>query len=186
MSREHFLALLRSYDPLDEADRETQVRFLEFVEQHEECFQRSLAKGHVTGSSWLLDASGEKVLLTHHKKLGKWLQLGGHADGDSDVLRVAVREAEEESGIVGVKSLSDTLFDLDIHEIPARGEEPTHLHYDARFLLQVPPGSRYQVSEESHDLGWVEISRLEEYSTEWSLLRMREKHLRLGSPNAHS
>lgn len=134
--------------------------------------------GHITGSAFVLSPDGASVLLTHHRKLDKWLQLGGHCDGIADVRFVAMKEAYEESGLARITCLSDTVFDVDIHEIPARGEEPAHLHLDIRYLMQARVGEP-QVSDESHDLAWVPLADMESYSTEPSLLRMRNKVQRL-------
>ena len=115
------------------------------------------------------------MLLTHHKKLNKWLQLGGHADGDSNVLRVAMREVAEESGIEDVEPVGDGIYDVDIHLIPERGDEPEHYHYDIRYALRTVSREDYIVSDESHDLAWIEISKLHELTDEWSMVRMAKK-----------
>lgn len=150
-------------------------RFIDFVEAHQQCFSRRLAVGHVTGSAWLVDESGGRVLLTHHRKLDRWLQLGGHSDGDPDTLAVAVREAEEESGLRGLVALSEEIFDLDIHIIPARPGEPEHRHYDVRYALQANGRDDPVVSDESHDLAWVAVADLHNLTDEPSMLRMADK-----------
>jgi len=150
-------------------------RYLSFVRSHEKCFERALSIGHVTGSAWVVNRAGTHTLLTHHKKLNKWLQLGGHADGDTNVLRVAKREVAEESGIVDVVKIGAGIFDVDIHAIPARKNEAEHDHYDVRYALQVTGDEAYVVSDESHDLDWIEIDRLAERTTEESMLRMARK-----------
>ncbi|MCC6394558.1 MAG: NUDIX hydrolase [Bryobacterales bacterium] len=151
------------------------ARLARFVEEYEECFERSLAVGHVTGSAWILDLERTHVLLTHHGKLDKWLQLGGHADGDADVLRVAIREAEEESGLDRVYPVSRSIFDVDIHLIPARKSEAEHYHYDMRFLLEADRGSPLRISSESKDLAWVPLAQVEGLTREESMLRMVRK-----------
>lgn len=176
--RKGFIELLRRYEPLDERDAETKGRFLRFVTEEPHCFERSCAPGHVTGSAFIVDERGSHTLLTHHRKLGKWLQLGGHVDGSSDVAMAALREAEEESGLEDLVALDGLVFDLDIHEIPARGSEPSHLHYDARFLFVASRENPLVVSDESHALAWVPLAELERATGEWSVLRMREKWLR--------
>lgn len=133
--------------------------FAGFLESHPDVFQRSYAIGHFTGSAWLVSADGARVLLTHHRKLDRWLQPGGHADGDADLARVALREAEEESGLKGL-SVVPEIFDLDRHRIPARMDEPEHWHYDVRFVVRAGPDERFVVSPESHDLAWREIAGL--------------------------
>ncbi|HAK50535.1 MAG TPA: nucleoside triphosphate hydrolase [Gammaproteobacteria bacterium] len=114
-------------------------------------------------------------MLTHHRKLDRWLQPGGHADGQSDVLAVAMREAEEESGLWEIEPVSDSLFDIDIHLIPARGNEAEHFHYDCRFLLRSVGSDQYTVSEESDDLAWILLSDMASYTSEVSITRMVDK-----------
>ncbi|HZP66852.1 MAG TPA: NUDIX hydrolase [Rudaea sp.] len=132
-------------------------RFIEFVCRHADAAHRELAIGHLTGSAWLVSADGRRVLLTHHRKLGLWLQLGGHADGDADLARVALREAEEESGLTDLV-VDAEIFDLDCHAIPARGAEPEHFHYDVRFVVRATGSERFTVGDESHALAWREIA----------------------------
>lgn len=150
-------------------------RFIQFIKENKNCFQRELKLGHITGSAFLLNKDLSKLMLTHHRKLNKWLQLGGHADGDSDILNVALKEAKEESGIPFIKPLTEEIFDLDIHLIPKSSKEEEHLHYDVRFLLQVQEDAPYCVSSESFDLKWVLLDELENYNSEKSILKMRTK-----------
>lgn len=138
-------------------------------------FARTRLDGHFTGSAWLVDRSGRRVLLTHHRKLGRWLQLGGHADGDVDLARVALREAEEESGLRGL-TVDSGLFDLDRHWIPARGDVPAHWHYDARFVVRAGEDEAFVVSEESLALAWRVVDELvEESEADESVRRMARK-----------
>ena len=150
---------------------------IEFVQTESRCAERSLAVGHLTGSAWVVDAKRERVLLTHHRKLDLWLQLGGHADGDLDLPAVALREAREESGLTRLRLVGDAIFDVDRHRIPARKLEPEHWHYDVRFLIEADPSEPLVISEESHDLAWVELARLSDYTTEESMCRMARKTL---------
>ena len=140
-------------------------------------FVRERLAGHFTASCWLVDRTGTRVLLTHHRKLDRWLQLGGHADGDRDLARVALREAEEESGLTGL-SVEAEIFDLDRHWIPERGDVPGHWHYDARFVVHAGEDEGYVVSEESHDLAWREIAPIADDDTaDESMRRMARKWL---------
>lgn len=138
-------------------------------------FSRERLAGHFTASAWLVSQDGQRVLLTHHRKLQRWLQLGGHADGDADLAAVALREAEEESGLDGLR-LEGDVFDLDRHWIPERGEEPGHWHYDVRYVIRAGAVEAFTLSEESLALAWVEIGVLrQDASTAESLRRMAEQ-----------
>lgn len=174
MHRQPILATLAEYRARHPEEAQVVGRFEAFVRAEPRCFHNDCWPGHVTGGAWLLDRDMERVLLTHHKKLGRWLQLGGHCDGDPDPLAVAVREAEEESGLE-VVVLDSRILDLDVHRIPARGSDPAHDHYDVRFLLRAAESDRFTVSEESHELAWVPFDALEGYTREWSVLRMAQK-----------
>jgi len=148
---------------------------LRFVETHADCLQRTCVPGHLTGSAWIVNPDRTRTLLTHHHKLDKWLQLGGHADGDGDLLAVALREAREESGIAGVRAVAAEIFDCDRHLIPARGAEPEHYHYDLRFMIEANPAEPLVISNESKDLAWVEIARVTTLNSEESMARMVRK-----------
>lgn len=150
--------------------------FEDFLTEDTAPFTRENLAGHYTGSAWLVSADGERVLLTHHKKLQRWLQLGGHADGDVCLARVALREAEEESGLTGLRVFKP-IFDVDRHRIPARGEEPEHWHYDVRFVVQAAD-EHFQVSDESHALAWRSIQEVADDPTlEDALRRMARQWL---------
>ena len=175
MHRDPLLEALADYLGRYPSEREVTERFAAFVRDYPDCFQRSLSIGHVTGSAWIVNATGDSVLLTHHRKLNRWLQPGGHADGDSDVLAVALREAMEETGLDPLEPVSAAIFDLDIHPIPARGTEPQHEHFDIRFLIHHSGDGAFAVSEESHDLAWVPLDSLSDYTDEPSMHRMAQK-----------
>ena len=156
-------------------------RFRELLAEEPRCFERDCWRGHITGSAWLVNGAGTHTLLTHHRKLKMWLQLGGHSDGDPDTAAVALREAREESGLT-VRLLSDALFDVDVHPIPARKNDPEHHHYDVRFIMQVVGPEDFVVSQESLDLAWVPINSLTDYIREGTILRMRDKYLQHFDP----
>lgn len=141
----------------------------------EDPFVRDRLAGHFTASAWLVDRAGERLLMTHHRKLDRWLQLGGHADGDRDLAAVALKEAEEESGLTGLV-VEPEPFDLDRHWIPARGDVPGHWHYDVRYVVRATAGEAFAVSEESHALAWRPIAALfHEPGLDPSILRMAAK-----------
>ncbi len=154
-------------------------RFVDFVAARSDCLLRSCGPGHITASAWIEDHTGELALLTHHKKLGRWLQLGGHVDGETAVERAALREAEEESGLSAFtfQRWQDELvpLDLDVHSIPARAAEPQHDHWDVRFWLRAGAGQPLVLSAESNDLRWFSPAELRSVTTEESVLRLARK-----------
>lgn len=172
-----------TYSPAEELT--TWQRFEAFVASEPQCFERSCPTGHVTGSALITNAAMDKVLLTLHAKLGKWLQLGGHSDGDAWTHRVAWREGCEESGLEELKfadwSPEDDIkaiprpFDLDIHLIPARHKESAHWHFDARYLLIADDRLPLAITDESHQLRWFTLEEAEKVTQERSMLRQFEK-----------
>lgn len=133
--------------------------------------------GHITCSACVLSADGGEVLLLHHAKLRRWLQPGGHVEpGDVAPLAAALREVREESGLASLALLpgpgGGALVDVDIHEIPARGPDPAHLHYDLRCALRACGDARLRESEESTALRWVPLARLPELTDELSVTRL--------------
>ena len=122
-------------------------------------FVRERLAGHFTASAWLVSGDARRVLLTHHRKLGLWLQLGGHADGDRDLTAAALKEAQEESGLSGLR-LEPGIFDLDRHWIPEHKGVPAHWHYDVRYIVRAGGDEVYVVSAESHDLAWRDIAEV--------------------------
>ncbi|MDW7695885.1 NUDIX hydrolase [Flammeovirgaceae bacterium SG7u.111] len=175
MGRKILVEKLNDYQPSDAAEKEMQARMIDFVEKNEDCFLRSNLSGHMTGSAIVIDLEREHILMLHHKKLNKWLQPGGHADGDTDILNVATKEVNEETGLMDVKPVQETIFDVDIHEIPERKGVPAHFHYDLRFLLEADRNTPLQINNESLDLEWVAISDVPAKNDEESIMRMVRK-----------
>ncbi len=185
MHRQTLLHLLNAHSPFDETEAAMLKRLRDFVLQNENCFERTLLSGHITGSAWVSNKTGTQVLLLHHAKLHRWLQPGGHCDGDSDVLRVALREAQEESGLTSLRTVSSDIFDVDVHWIPERGANqafvPGHWHYDVRFLLRANANEPLQINHEAKAWRWVDVTELQDHEDE-SLRRMALKcpfHLRI-------
>lgn len=156
--------------------------FIALATESADAFLRGRLAGHFTGSAWLVDRSGTRVLLTHHRKLDRWLQPGGHADGDRDLEGVALREAEEETGLRGLR-VEPGIFDLDRHRIPEHRGVPEHWHYDVRFIVRAGEDEAFVVSEESHALAWRPVVDIAgDAEADPSLRRMAGKWLaRTGS-----
>ncbi len=173
-------AQLAEYRQRWPAEAEVVDLFAELLADAADPFLRDRLAGHFTASAWLVARDGDRVLLTHHRKLGMWLQLGGHTDGERDFARVALTEAQEESGLPGL-SVEAGIFDLDRHWIPEHKGVPAHWHYDVRFVVRGGEDERFVVSEESHDLAWRQIASLvNDEKSDPSLRRMAGKWLARG------
>jgi len=167
--------LLEQYAPLDAAQLDARARLLAWIERFpENAHLRTCLDGHLTASALVMNADNERALLTHHKKLDRWLQVGGHCDGDANLARVALREAIEESGIRDL-TLEPGILDLDIHTIPSRGSEREHLHLDVRFVVRAPRGAEWILSDESHALAWVAEADLAELRSDTSVRRLFQR-----------
>ncbi|MGI8821046.1 MAG: NUDIX hydrolase [Chthoniobacterales bacterium] len=176
MSRDELRAQLVSLDLTERADEEEpRTRMVELLDTQRGCFLRTTFPAHFTGSALVVNAEGSRALLHHHRKLDRWLQFGGHCDGEEDVLAVACREAHEESGIAHLIVASARPFDLDLHQIPAHGAEPTHWHYDIRYVLIAPEGSTAGASSESRELRWFTAEEMERLPLDPGLQRLLGK-----------
>lgn len=158
--------------------------FVELLGDAGNPFLRERLQGHFTASAWLVSVDGRRLLMTHHRKLGLWLQPGGHADGEHDLVAAALKEAQEESGLRGLR-IEPAIFDLDRHWIPQYKDVPGHWHYDQRFVVHAGDSEAFVVSVESHALAWREIAALaEDGKTECSVRRMARKWLSRTEPQA--
>jgi 8-oxo-dGTP pyrophosphatase MutT (NUDIX family) len=159
-------------------DAGVSARFARLLEDTPAPFSRDqYSPGHLTCSACVLDAAHARVLLLHHARLERWLQPGGHAEpGDTTPLAGALRELGEESGLEALEPLrgadGGALVDLDVHEIPARGGEPAHLHYDLRYAFAADGSAEVRKSDESHALRWVDVERLADLTGEESVTRL--------------
>jgi 8-oxo-dGTP pyrophosphatase MutT (NUDIX family) len=189
MPRRPLLEMLARYRATFPREAHVVDRICALVESHVDCFDRSCRPGHITAAAWILSADRRRSLLTHHRKLNRWLQLGGHADGQWHVEEVALREAREESGLTAfdIVPIRGTFmpFDVDVHEIPARYDdagrmiEDAHEHHDVRFLFIAHGDEEIQASDESHEIAWLTPEEVRQKTSEESVLRMLRKALEL-------
>ncbi|MDH4228912.1 MAG: NUDIX hydrolase [Nitrospirota bacterium] len=202
MDRQWLLTRLEQYLPEDAADATRCEQMACFVRQHPDWARRSLSHGHVVASAWVVSPDHRQVLLHHHKKLDRWLQFGGHietGDGagghdatsmdapvvDATVLDAARRELTEESGLSAASLLSEAIFDLDIHPIPATPREGPHLHLDVRFLFAADPARMPAAPSETRPMRWFPLDAVATVTVEESLLRMvRKTHFRATAQRA--
>lgn len=175
MTRQDLIIQLSKYHSYNETEEAFRLRMLDLL-QEKDCFHRHLPHAHFTGSSFIINTDSDQVLLLHHRKLDKWLQPGGHADGDENLARVAEREAWEETGLHNLRLLQPAIFDLDIHPIPARKNEPEHLHYDIRFLFVADAAEPLLLNNESKALAWLPFEEVaDRCNHNQSICRMLEK-----------
>ena len=151
---------------------EARERVLGLLDRHGETLaDRTTAPGHLTGSALVVDQAGERVVVLLHTKLRRWLQPGGHADGDHELAGVALKEATEETGIEGLRVLVPAV-DLDVHEVDHGDALGAHLHLDLRFVVVAPADARIVGNHESTDLRWVDLDELAALADEEGILRL--------------
>lgn len=186
MHRQELLSLLQGYRTPFNTEAGYINRIRRFVERHENCFDSHLWPGHVTGSVWVVNPARDRVLLLHHRKHNQWFQPGGHADGDADILRVALRETHEETGLPynEIRLVDGGIFDVDIHTIPATHRDPEHTHYDIRFLVEIDDRLAVPGNDESHQVLWVALESVSRFNNNLSTWRMLEKTRRLRASRA--
>ena len=174
-SQQNALQLLDRYLPEDSNELEAKRIIRDFIDSHPRFWSRSTPAGHLTASAWITNQQQTKAILLHHKKLNIWVQPGGHIDdSDASLAMASLREATEETGIESLQFKSAGIFDLDVHTIPERRNEPAHLHFDVRFWFVAVSGDLL-LSEESHALAWLTRSDIEDVTQEESILRMVRK-----------
>ncbi len=173
---------IKNYISNFQEENEYKERMLDFLDNCDNPFSRETKEGHFTSSGFLLNSNKTKFLLMHHRKLDKWLQPGGHCDGNNDLLAVAIKEAQEESGILDIEPISRQIYDIDVHFIPSNAKEQEHYHYDVRFLLKTVCNDYFVKNAESHDLRWIEFTyNYEELVLDSSVKRMIEKYIQIWS-----
>ena len=184
MHRTHLLALLDAHPAADAAEATDVAHIKRFVTDHADCFGKANPLGHITGSAYIVDPAG-RFLMTHHAKLGRWLQVGGHSDlHEHDPLQTALREAREESGLTDLRPLQTAPIDIDVHRIPERRKssgvvEPAHDHLDLRYALITQAPTEICITAESSDLQWFAFEALPELALDSAAMRAANKVRRL-------
>ncbi|MEK7432632.1 MAG: NUDIX hydrolase [Cyanobacteriota bacterium] len=177
MNKSNLLSLISDYIkkyPLDS----NAIKTLAFLEENEYFWQKENILGHVTASALVINQSVTKSLLTHHLKLDKWLQLGGHVEhSDNDIFDSCIREVKEESGLELISFYSKEIFDIDVHLIPnLKNASLSHFHYDIRFLIVASDKEQINFDfNESNIVKWFNFAEIVNLSLDESIYRMIEK-----------
>ena len=177
--RKHLKEMLRSYSPPTATEQEFWERMLQLLESAGDPFSRGhYEPGHFTASSFILSPDQKSLLLIYHSKLHRWLQPGGHVDPeDVNIVASAQREVREEVGLSDLELVSNGIFDVDIHEIPARKKEPAHDHYDVRFVFQAPDLS-FAAGSDALEARWGPLTEITEVESDRAVMRAVEKLLK--------
>ncbi|MBN2795542.1 MAG: NUDIX hydrolase [Clostridia bacterium] len=179
MEKQNLIQDLLDYKTDFNEENEMVHQTIDYLRQTDDYLGKINPKGHITGSAWIISKDRKKALLTHHFKLNKWLQLGGHTELNETVIKSAEREGVEESGLKSLKLLHEDIFDVDVHLIPERKGVDAHYHYDIRFLFEADANELIEVSDESHDVKWVDLENINDYSNSQSIIRMVNKTRRM-------
>ncbi len=174
-NREKLTTLINAYQSIDDVEKNMIEQLQTFIALHEHPMDQLIQTGHVTASGWVIDANAEYALLTHHRQLEQWFQLGGHCEDNETIHAAASREVEEESGLTSIRLLDEAIFSLDVHTIPTTEHFVEHTHYDIRFLFSADLEESFVVSAESNALAWVALDAMKHYTTHASIQRMVQK-----------
>ena len=166
-----FLEQLQNYKPYNEEEAHIKHIILDFLQQNESAFSRENVLAHMTTSAWIVNKERTKVLMAYHNIYNSWGWLGGHADGDEDLLRVVQKEVAEESGLTNIRLLYDGIYGINILTVNPhykRGKYVSaHLHFDVEYLFEADEEDAVRMKpDENSGVGWVSIEEINQYVTE--------------------
>ncbi|HWK23012.1 MAG TPA: NUDIX hydrolase [Ureibacillus sp.] len=162
---------LEQYKPYNDQEAKDQEIILRYMETFDNLFTRENEFAHFTASAWLVNKDRTKVLMAYHNIYNSWSWVGGHADGDTDLLHVALKEAQEETGLTNVKPVSEEIYSIEILGVPAHVKKgkhvATHVHLNVTYLVEANENDLTRVKlDENSDIGWFELDKAVEASTE--------------------
>jgi 8-oxo-dGTP pyrophosphatase MutT (NUDIX family) len=175
MRRLQLLAQLERYEPADALEARHHAAIVALIDKTEKAFDRDhFAPGHVTASCFIV--ADDQLLLHHHRRLDRWLQMGGHVELGEHPEEAALREGREESGLEDLALAAEGIFDLDVHVIPAAKGEPEHRHFDVRYVARTASPHAVVIDRaESNDVAWVPFDRAEVLMNEAASSRVIQK-----------
>jgi 8-oxo-dGTP pyrophosphatase MutT (NUDIX family) len=168
---------IEAHVPADPLEAEHRNSILALLRGSADPFSRgSFTLGHITASLFIVDPASRSILLHHHRRLDRWLQMGGHIEGDEDARSAALREGLEESGLPDLALMVPAVVDLDVHPIPAGKGEPDHHHFDVRYVATTSAPAAIRIDEaESKELAWIPLDGAESLMNEAASSRVIRK-----------
>ena len=172
---------IKKYRPCNEQEQRDKAVILAFLENNEDAFLRSNLLAHMTASSWIVNPERTKTLMVYHNIYDSWSWTGGHADGETDLLSVALREAREETGIARVRPVSPEIFSLEVLTVDGHEKRgaylPSHLHMNVTYLLEAEESDTLHICrEENSGVAWFALEEALKASSEpWFVERIYKK-----------
>ena len=172
---------IKKYRPCNEQEQRDQAVILDFLAKNRDAFLRSNLLAHMTASSWIVNPERTKTLMVYHNIYDSWSWTGGHADGETDLLAVALREAREETGIAHVRPVSPEIFSLEVLTVDGHEKRgayvPSHLHMNVTYLLEAEESDTLHICrEENSGVAWFSLEEALKDSTEpWFVERIYKK-----------
>ncbi len=179
-----YIQQILEYQPDNEQEEKEKSVILNYIEQFpQNILLRDNVFAHISSSGFIMNTNLDKVLMIHHKIYDTWTWTGGHADGDTDLLHIALKEAREETGVTHIQPLFDKIASLDI--LPVWGHEKngeyvaTHLHLNLAYILMTDEKEKLKINhKETNDLKWIPIHQVASYSNEPYLITIYDKLIR--------
>lgn len=181
MNRTELAEALRCYRPYNEQESADREAILRFLADNDDAFLRSCPNAHMTASAWVVNRDRSRVLMAYHKIYDSWSWTGGHADGEEDLLSVALREVREETGVKTVIPVSDGIFSVEVLTVDGHEKRgsyvSSHLHMNVTYLLEADESEQLTVcEEENRGVSWFTLDGALEASTEpWFVTRIYRK-----------
>lgn len=171
MNRQELLYKIKAYKPYNEQEEKDQILIANWIEDHEDAFSRENLVAHMTASAWVVNRDRSKVLMVYHNIYDSWSWLGGHADGKTDLLAVAIRKVKEEAGLSDVRPVSSEIFSLESLTVDGHVKKgkyvSSHLHLNVTYLLEVDSDEQVSIkADENSGVAWFTPEEALKKSTE--------------------